>query len=133
MEKQNKTKQENKVEDKATEKHQKRPKQEIVSHVSNTNKSVRGRGRFFEGTVTKKFVNRVVIEAERTVYHHKYERYFKKKMRLHSRLPVGMDVNIGDYIKVQECRPLSKIIHSIVVSVIRKAQTVEVKNSETSK
>ncbi len=82
---------------------------------------VRGRGRMFEGTVTKKFQTRVVIEAERTVYHHKYERFFKKKMRMHARLPSGMDINVGDYVRAQECRPLSKIIHAVVVEKIRSA------------
>jgi small subunit ribosomal protein S17 len=80
------------------------------------------RGRIFEGTVTKKFPKRVVIESERTVYHYKYERFFKKKTRLHARLPEGMDINVGDYIRVRECRPLSKIIHFVVIEKVRAAQ-----------
>ncbi len=80
------------------------------------------RGRTFEGFVTKKFPNRIVIEYERTVKVQKYERFYKKKSRIHARLPVGMDVNIGDYIKVQECRPLSKIIHHVVIAKIRSAE-----------
>lgn len=80
------------------------------------------RGRSFEGTVTKKFPNRVVIEYERTVKVPKYERFYKKKSRIHARLPLGMDVNIGDYIRVQECRPLSKIIHHVVIAKIRSAE-----------
>ena len=119
--------------EKQVEKHQKKAKEVVAMHVSNSNKIVRGRGRIFEGTVTKVFPTRVVIEAERTVYHYKYERFFKKKMRLHSRLPIDMKVNVGDYIKVQECRPLSKIIHSIVIEVVRKAVNVEVKKMEEKK
>lgn len=79
------------------------------------------RGRTFEGTVTKKFPTRVVIEFERTVYIIKYERYARKKTRLHARLPQGMDINVGDYVKVRECRPLSKIIHFVVIEKIRSA------------
>ncbi len=79
------------------------------------------RGRVFEGTVTKKFAMRVVIEAERTVFVKKYERFYKKKMRMHARLPEGMDIQVGDYIKVQECRPLSKIIHAVVIEKVRSA------------
>ena len=63
-----------------------------------------------------------MIEYERTVKVQKYERFYKKKSRIHARLPVGMDVNIGDYIKVQECRPLSKIIHHVVIAKIRSAE-----------
>ena len=85
------------------------------------------RGRVFEGTVTKKFPRRVVVEAERTVYHHKFERFFKKKTRLHARIPDNFEVNVGDYIKVRESRPLSKIISFVVIGIIRKAETVEAK------
>ncbi|MSS75238.1 30S ribosomal protein S17 [Candidatus Pacearchaeota archaeon] len=79
------------------------------------------RGRFFEGTIIKKFSTRVVIEFERTVYLRKYERFYKKHSKVHARIPAGMDLVVGDYIKVQECRPLSKIIHAVVVEKIRSA------------
>lgn len=88
------------------------------------------RGRTFEGFVTKKFPTRVVVEFERTVFVQKYERYYKKKTRLHARLPEGMKVEIGDYIKVRECRPLSKIIHFIVLNVVRKAGQSEMKGEK---
>ncbi len=80
---------------------------------------VGARGRIFQGYVIKKFLKRAVIEFERTVYVHKYERYFKKKTRLHARLPDKIDINVGDYVKIQECRPLSKIIHFIVIEKIK--------------
>jgi small subunit ribosomal protein S17 len=51
----------------------------------------------------------------------KYERFYKKKSKMHARLPAGMDVNIGDLVQIQECRPLSKIIHAIVIKKIRSA------------
>ena len=79
------------------------------------------RGRIFEGFVIKKFPTRVVIEFERTLYIPKYERYFKKKTRLHAKLPNDLNVDLGDYIKIQECRPISKIIHFLVLEVVRKA------------
>ncbi len=80
------------------------------------------RGRTFEGTVIKKFPKRVVIEFERMVYIRKYERYKKSKTKIHARLPACMEdeINVGDYIKVQECRPLSKLIHSVVIEKIKE-------------
>lgn len=80
------------------------------------------RGRIFKGTVIKKFPKRVVIEFERTIYIKKYERYSKRKTKLHARLPDEMikEINIGDYIEIRECRPLSKIIHFIVVRKVIK-------------
>lgn len=79
------------------------------------------RGRFFEGTIIKKFPTRVVIQFERTVYMRKYERFYIKHSKVHARVPVGMELVVGDYIRVQECRPLSKIIHAVVVQKIRSA------------
>jgi small subunit ribosomal protein S17 len=78
------------------------------------------RGRTFKGTVTKVFPTRVVIEFERTIYIPKYERYQKKKSKLHAKLPEGMKIELGDYIKIQETRPLSKIIHFKVLGKISK-------------
>src|SRR3989344_3169797 len=88
---------------------------------------VGARGRTFEGTVVKKFDRRAVVEFERTVKVHKYERFMRKKTRLHARIPESLQVNVGDYVKVQECRPLSKMIHSVVIAVIRKAHAEEKK------
>jgi len=82
------------------------------------------RGRSFKGTVINKFPKRVVIEFERTIYIKKYERYSKRKTKLHARLPDEMfkEINIGDYIEIKECRPLSKIIHFIVIGKSSKEQ-----------
>ena len=89
------------------------------------------RGRAFEGLVTKKFPTRVVIEFERVEYVPKYERFYRKKTRIHARLPNSMekDIRLGDIIRVQECRPLSKIIHFIVLGKVVK----EIKSKEKKK
>jgi len=80
------------------------------------------RGRTFQGTVVKKHDTRVVIEFERTVRVPKYERFAKKKTRLHARIPGDMQIHLGDIVKIRECRPLSKIIHFIVIDVVRKSE-----------
>jgi small subunit ribosomal protein S17 len=79
------------------------------------------RGRVFQGYVIKRFPKRVVVEFERSVYIQKYERFAKDRTRLHARIPEGIEVSEGDYVKIQECRPLSKIIHFIVLEVVRKS------------
>lgn len=82
---------------------------------------VSARGRIFEGTVTKKLPTRVTIEFERMIYNKKYERYFKSKTKIHSHLPKCMEneIKVGDLIWIQECKPLSKIIHFVVVKKIK--------------
>ena len=86
--------------------------------------NLKSRGRTFEGKVIRKFHKRVAIEFERMIYVKKYERYKKSKTKIHARLPVCMEkeINVGDLIKVQECRPLSKIIHFVVVEKIKEAE-----------
>lgn len=90
------------------------------------------RGRIFEGFVTKKFPTRVVVEFERTAYVPKYQRFYKKRTRLHARLPHALEVNVGDYIRIQECRPLSKIIRFVVIEKVRSAKTESAVNVQTS-
>jgi small subunit ribosomal protein S17 len=84
------------------------------------------RGRVFEGIVTKKFPRRIVIEFERMIYVRKYERYARLKTKIHARVPGIMEneVKVGDLIRVHECRPLSKIIHFVVVQKIKDATEV---------
>jgi small subunit ribosomal protein S17 len=86
--------------------------------------AVSSRGRVFQGYVTKKFDKRVVIEFERTIYVRKYERFAKKKTKLHARIPTGVVISIGDYVKIKECRPLSKIVNFVVVDVLTKTEEV---------
>lgn len=102
---------------------QKNTKHETTAKVVKPSMNIPTRGRTFQGFVTKKFAKRVVIEFERTVYIKKYERFFKKKTKLHARLPDAMinDIHIGDYIKVRETRPLSKIIRFLVIEKVRAA------------
>ena len=80
------------------------------------------RGRTFKGIITKKFDTRVVVEFERTIRIQKYERFAKRKTKLHAKIPAEMEVNIGDFVKVRECRPLSKIIHFQVVEILRRSK-----------
>jgi small subunit ribosomal protein S17 len=82
---------------------------------------IKTRGKTFEGTVVKKFPKRVVIQFQRMVYVKKYERYKKITTKIHARLPKEMEkeIQIKDLIKVQECRPLSKIIHFQVIEKIK--------------
>lgn len=82
------------------------------------------RGRVFEGEVIKKIHGRLKIAFERTLYVSKFERYEKRKTILHARLPDCLkdQINVGDYIQIAETRPISKIIHFVVIKKIRDNQ-----------
>ncbi len=78
------------------------------------------RGRSFKGKIISKHPKRIAIEFERTIHIKKYERYSKRKTKLHARLPdcMSKEIHVGDYVEIRECRPISKIIHFIVVRKI---------------
>jgi len=89
--------------------------------------NLKTRGRTFEGTVTKKFPHRITIEFERMIYSKKYERYYKSKTKLHAKLTKCMEkyIDVGDLIAIQETRPLSKIIHFVVIDKIKSKEDVK--------
>ena len=79
------------------------------------------RGRTFEGIVVRKLPGRVTIEFERMLKLPKYERYEKRRTKIHARLPDCMkdDVAIGDLVQIAETRPISKMIHFVVSKVVK--------------
>ena len=82
------------------------------------------RGRTFEGIVIRKLPGRVTIQFERMLKIPKYERYEKRKTKIHARLPDCMrdDVAVGDLIQIAETRPISKTIHMVLSKVVRKLE-----------
>jgi len=93
-------------------------------HDCPTHGSLKTRGRTFKGTVVSKNIKRIAIEFERLIYIRKYERYAQSKTKIHARLPncISKDINIGDNVKIAECRPLSKIIHFVVIEKLKDAE-----------
>ena len=88
----------------------------------NIHGNLKTRGKIFEGKVIRKFSKRITIEFERMIYIRKYERYTKSKTKIHARLPecISGEINIGNLVRVQECRPLSKIIHFTVIEKLNE-------------
>jgi len=88
--------------------------------------AVKLRGRVFKGEVISKLPGRVKIQFDRVNYISKYERFDKRRTKLHARLPDCLrdQVQIGDWIEISECRPLSKIVHFIVTSKVRSKSEI---------
>lgn len=84
------------------------------------------RGKTFQGKVIRKFYKRITIEFERMIYVKKYERYMKSRTKIHARLPEEFEkeVNVEDLVKIQECRPLSKIVHFVFLEKLKDASEV---------
>lgn len=102
------------------EKKKTKGKMESEKTHSKKHKRISTRGRIFKGEVIRKFPKRITIQLERTIFIPKYERFLKKNSKIHARLPDEFQdkVEIGDIVRVQECRPLSKIIHFMFKEIV---------------
>lgn len=79
--------------------------------------SLRVRGQIIEGIVSRVgMTSSVVVEREHTRYMQKFERYEKRTRRYAAHLPACIgDVNVGDTVRIMECRPLSKTVTFCVI------------------
>ncbi len=76
------------------------------------------RGQIFEGKVERnRMEGTAVIEVERLHYVKKFERYERRYKKFSAHVPPCMDLNVGDEVKIMECRPLSKTVSFVVVEV----------------
>ncbi|MEC7100831.1 MAG: 30S ribosomal protein S17 [Candidatus Thermoplasmatota archaeon] len=79
--------------------------------------SLRLRGQIIEGQVsTTGMSGSIVVEREITRYMKKYERYEKRTRRYSAHLPSCIGgVEVGDRVRIMECRPLSKTVNFCVI------------------
>ncbi|HLD11069.1 MAG TPA: 30S ribosomal protein S17 [Candidatus Nanoarchaeia archaeon] len=79
------------------------------------------RGREFIGDVKRiSGKNSVVIEMDRLFFISKYERYSKRRTKLHIHIPNCENVKMGDKIMVKECRPISKIKSFVMIKRVEE-------------
>ena len=80
-------------------------------------------GMVFTGKViSKKRRKTVTIERELILRVPKFERFMKKRAKIHAHLPECMEnkVEEGDVVKVSECRKISKTKSFVVIDVVKK-------------
>lgn len=56
-----------------------------------------------------------VVEREYTFYNKKYQRYERRRSRIHAHLPPCVDVNVGDVVVIGETRPIAKSVSFVVL------------------
>ena len=84
------------------------------------------RGRVMEGIVTStKMHKTIVFQTDYLSLIKKYSRYERRRSKKLAHLPPCIEVNVGDTVKVVECRPLSKNVSRVVVSVTPTEQGVK--------
>jgi len=78
------------------------------------------RGRKFKGFVKKIIGRRAAIEWDRTRFYPKFERFSKSKSRIHAHIPQCLEIKEGDNVYAVECRPLSTILHFVIIGKVNK-------------
>ncbi|MFH0972314.1 MAG: 30S ribosomal protein S17 [Candidatus Micrarchaeota archaeon] len=78
--------------------------------------SLRTRGRIFEGkVVSTKAKKTAVVEIQYLRKVQKYERYEKRRSKIHVHIPDCNTVKEGDTIKLMECRKISKTKAFVII------------------
>ncbi|MCD6383120.1 MAG: 30S ribosomal protein S17 [Thermoplasmata archaeon] len=74
------------------------------------------RGQIIDAVVVStKMQGTVVVQRERLHYIPKYERYEKRTSKYFAHWPPCIDLEVGDRVKIMECRPLSKHVSFVVI------------------
>ena len=83
-------------------------------------KRITPRGRVLVGKVIKKDVSKTAtVLIEHSHFIRKYERYEKRFSKLHVHNPEDINAQIGNIVKIQETRPISKTKHFIITEIIK--------------
>jgi small subunit ribosomal protein S17 len=77
------------------------------------------RGQIITGIVSSaKMQNTILVKREYMNYVPKYERYEKRTSTYPAHCPQCLKINIGDKVRIAECRPISKTISFVTVEKI---------------
>ncbi|MBI4095436.1 MAG: 30S ribosomal protein S17 [DPANN group archaeon] len=81
------------------------------------------RGRVFEGTViSDKMQKTVTVEWPGMSYIPKYERYEKRRSRVHAHNPACISAKVGDKVRIVETRPIAKTVKFAVVERLQETK-----------
>jgi len=79
------------------------------------------RGMSFIGTVISTNMHKTaVVEWIRRYFLPKYERYEKRRTKVHVHNPLCIDAKIGDRVQIKQCRQLSKTKNFVIVKKLGK-------------
>ncbi len=93
---------------------------------------VKVRGQFLEGNVVSaKAKHTAIVERPRIIYLTKYRRYARSRSRIAVHNPACISAKEGDYVKIGECRKLSRTKAWTIVEVIKKTEDGVKKEKKT--
>jgi len=86
--------------------------------------NLKPRGKIFEGVVLKTSGHRsAMVGWPRLYYLPKYERYEKRRTKIMVHNPECIHAEVGDKVKVMECKPISKMKHFVIVQKLSKNES----------
>jgi len=78
------------------------------------------RGQLLDGTVVSDKMSRtVVVQREYLKRNIKFDRYEKRRSKIHAHNPPCINAKAGDRVVIAECRPLSKTKNFVIVEVAK--------------
>ena len=78
------------------------------------------RGQVLNGVVVSDKMNStVVVQRAFVKKNFKYERYEKRKTKVHAHNPPCLSAKVGDNVTIAECRPISKTKSYVVIEVTK--------------
>ena len=81
----------------------------------------RGRATKVGRVVSDKMTKTIVVEVERRVQHAEYTRTIKRTSRFHAH-DAGNTAKVGDRVRIEETRPMSKLKRWRLREILTKAQ-----------
>jgi small subunit ribosomal protein S17 len=79
------------------------------------------RGKILTGRVyNTRMESTITVERSYLHYVKKYMRYEKRRSRILAHKPPCIEVNVGDPVRIAECRPISKNVSFVVLEKLEK-------------
>lgn len=94
----------------------------MAEQIKETNKEETSRKKIFQGVVVSNKADKsITVKSERQVAHPLYKKYYKqsKKITAHDE---NNECGIGDIVRVQEHRPISKTKRWKLIEIVSKAK-----------
>jgi len=78
-------------------------------------------GRTLQGSVTSNKMDKsITVQVERRVLHPLYKKYIRRSTKFHAH-DENNECNIGDTVKITECRPISKSKSWRLTDIVERA------------
>jgi small subunit ribosomal protein S17 len=71
--------------------------------------------------VSDKMTQTIVVRVEERKLHPKYRKHIRRHVKFHVHDPQGI-AGVGDVVKIEECRPLSRLKRWRLIEVLERAE-----------